>query len=187
MKKRGSKKNFLRIRMFLSLWAWLPVAWGCQTQEPPLSPAAQAFKQEVQQAIGLVAKELVRPVARADVSGINAGLEKIMPSSIKLCRACPFMMGVLDPNGVILAIYPPKKDYSRHYSDYKLVMKALERGEICHGRLFLQDGSKLYTICSPLKEEGKAVGILVLTTTDEEVKQRWGLSEEEFAAINFNK
>lgn len=187
MKKRGDKKIFPGLRRFSPLWACLLVFFGCQTQEAPLSPAAKAFKTEVQQAIGMVAKELVKPVARSDVAAVNTVLEKVMPSSLKLCRACPFMMGVVDHKGDLLAVYPPKKEYSRHYSDYKLVMKALEKGEICHGRLFLQDGSKLFTICSPLMQGGKAVGILVLTTTDEEVKQRWGLSEEEFAAINFNK
>ncbi len=187
MKKRGDKKNFLYVKKHLPLLMGLLVACGCQTQEPPLSPAAKAFKKEVQQAIGMVAKELVTPVARSDVAAANAVLEKVMPSSLKLCRACPFMLGVVSQNGDLLTVYPPKKEYSRHYSDYKLVMRALESGEICHGRLFLQDGSKLFTICSPLMQAGKAVGILVLTTTDEEVKQRWGLSEEEFAVINFNK
>jgi hypothetical protein len=187
MNKRGRKQSFQPFLVVLHLLVWLMVACGCQTREAPLSPAAAAFKKEVQQAIGMMAKELAGPVAKSDKTAIAAVLDKIMPTSLKLCRACPFMLGVLDPNGVILAVHPPKQEYSGNYSDYKLVMKALEDGEVCQGQLFLQDGSKLYTICSPLMKEGKAVGIMVLTTTDNEVKQRWGISDAEFAAINFNK
>lgn len=189
MKKRGDGKKLLRHRRYSSLWLWLLVMAACggQTQEPPLTPAAQAFKKEVKQAIDMVARELVAPVSRNDVPATNAVLAKTMPSSLKLCRACPFMLGILDHQGNLLAVYPQKEASSRHYSDYKLVMKALQKGEICHGWLFLQDGSQLFTICSPLTQGGKAVGIIVLTTTDHEVKQRWGLSKEEFAVINFNK
>lgn len=186
MKNWGNKEGRQFFSRLAPLLAWLLVTWGCPSPEAPLSPAAQAFKKEVQQAIGLVAQDLVEPVAASNAPAINAVLARTMPASLKLCRACPFMLGVLDHQGDLLAVYPPKQDYSRRYADYKLVMQALKKGEICHGRLFLQDGSKLFTICSPLKKGAKVLGVIVLTTTDQEVKQRWGLSEEEFAAINFN-
>jgi hypothetical protein len=164
------------------------VLFGCQSKkQSPLSPAAAAFKKEVQQAIGMLAGALIDPVSKSNVAVINATLKKTMPESIKLCRACPFMIAILDRKGTVLTVYPPKKEYSRHYAQYKLVIQALDRGEACHGQLFLQDGSKLYTICVPLQKENKTVGVIVLTTTEEEVKQRWGMSEQEFLAIDFNQ
>jgi hypothetical protein len=161
---------------------------GCQSQEAPLSPAAAAFKQEVTQALDMIAAALVEPVSKADVPAVNAALSEIMPDSIKLCRACPFMLAVLDSDGMVMALYPFRGHHSsKSYAQYKLVAEALKKRKVCHGRLFLQNGSKLYTICAPLIREDKPVGVIVLTTTEKEVQQRWGLNEEEFFAIDFNR
>ncbi len=166
----------------------LALLWGCQQKrEKALTPEAAAFKQEVQRSFEMLAGSLLEPVSRSDVPAIQAVLEKLMPESIKLCRACPFMIGVLDEEGIVLAVYPRKKKYPRYYSDYELIVQTLERGEVCHGQLFLPDGSKLYTICFPLRKDDRTVGLIVLTTTETEVKQRWGITEKEFLALDFNQ
>jgi len=176
------------LKFWASLFLMQLVFSGCQSKkEAPLSPAAAAFKREVRQAIGMLADSLVEPVSKANVPLINATLEKAMPDSIKLCRACPFTIAVLNRHGVVLTVYPQRPGYSRHYSDYQLAAKALEKEETWNGRLFLQDGTKLYSICEPLRKAGKVVGALVLTVSDCEVQQRWGISEEEFLALNFNR
>jgi len=188
MKGRLWRKGRFRIEACAVLLMWLAISSGCRTEkEIPLSPGAAAFKQEVQQALVMLADDLVEPVAKSDVETIKAVLKQKMPESLKLCRACPFMIGILDRKGEVLAIYPPKTNYSRQYSHYKLVVEALEKGTICQGRLFLADGAKLYTICSPLMRAGNAIGVIVLTTTDEEVKQRWAITEQEFLAIDFTR
>lgn len=176
-----------RLRAFASLLLLLPVLSGCPSKkDPPLSPGAESFKREVRQAIGLLAEDLAEPVSRSDVPAINTVLARKMPESIKLCRACPFIVAVLDRKGIVLTVYPQREQRSRHYSDYQLVTQALEKGQIRHGRLFLQDGSELYTICAPLRKDGKATGVLVLTAAGREVKQRWGISADEFSSLNFN-
>ncbi|MBW1990746.1 MAG: hypothetical protein JRI59_01180 [Deltaproteobacteria bacterium] len=137
----------------------LALLWGCQQKrEKALTPEAAAFKQEVQRSFEMLAGSLLEPVSRSDVPAIQAVLEKLMPESIKLCRACPFMIGVLDEEGIVLAVYPRKKKYPRYYSDYELIVQTLERGEVCHGQ-----------------------------TTETEVKQRWGITEKEFLALDFNQ
>lgn len=175
-----------RLRAGVFLLLLLPVLFGCQSKKDSLSPGAESFKSEVRQAIGLLADDLAEPVSRSDVPAIKAVLAQKMPESIKLCRACPFMVAVLDRKGVVLTVYPPRERHSRHYSDYRLVAQTLEKGKIHHGRLFLQDGSELYTICAPLRKDGKATGVLVLTAAGREVKQRWGISADEFSSLNFN-
>ena len=182
-----TKKSYV-ILGYTTFLLCFTIFFACQSKkQSQLSPGAAAFKKEVQQAIGMLAEALIDPVSKSNVAVINTTLRKIMPESIKLCRACPFMIAIMDRKGTVLTVYPPKKEYSRHYAQYKLVIQALERGESCHGQLFLQDGSKLYTICVPLQKENKTVGVIVLTTTEEEVKQRWGMSEQEFLAIDFNQ
>ncbi len=186
MKGHHIRKKCFRIYPLLLIW--LMASLGCQAKkEVPLSEGAVAFKQEVQQALAMLADDLIGPVAKSDVSAIEASLKSKMPESLKLCRACPFMIGVLDRQGDVLAIYPPKEHYSRYYSHYKIVVQALERGKARQGWLFLSDGSKLYTVCTPLRQAGNPVGLIVMTTMEEEVKRRWGIAEKEFLAIDFNR
>lgn len=185
------KRQFIRKWNFriYALFLCLPLAFlGCQTKEEvPLSEGAVAFKKEVQQALAMLASDLAGPVAKSDVSLIRQSLKSKTPESLKLCRACPFMIGVLDRHGDVLAIYPPKDNYSRYYSHYDMVTQALKHGKARHGWLFLSDGSKLYTICTPLRQAGRPVGLIVITTTEDEVKKRWGIAEDEFLAIDFNR
>ncbi len=97
-----------RLRVYASLALLYLVFPGCQAKkEPPLSPGAASFKREVRQAISMLAEDLVEPVSRSEVAAIDATLKKKMPESIKLCRACPFMVAVLDRKGVVLTLYPP--------------------------------------------------------------------------------
>ncbi len=160
---------------------------SCESKEPPLSPAAKSFKAEVGNALSMLSEALVEPVSLSDIPAINAALAKLMPESIKLCRACPFMIGILDKDGVALTIYPKSRDHPRYYSHYNIVVQALKKRDICQGRFYLQDGTKLFAICAPLVNKGQAVGILVLTTTYEEIKQRWDIPEQELFKINFNQ
>jgi hypothetical protein len=181
------RKTSRQILTWLALLG-LGVLGGCSAQEDPLSPGAAAFKQEVRQAIDMIAATVADPVAKGDAPAVKAAVSRVMPDSIKLCRACPFMLAVLDDDGAVLALYPPRqKDSTRRYSQYKLISQALKQGKFCHGRFFLQDRSQLYVICAPIFVEGKTVGVIVLTTTEDEVQQRWGISEEEFFAIDFNR
>jgi hypothetical protein len=187
------KRSFLGIRrkqwqlsFILSVFGLL-FFFSCKSKEPPLSPAAKSFKREVNSAITTLSDALVEPVSASDIRAINAALTKLMPESIKLCRACPFMIGVLDKDGVALTIYPVRRDQPKYYSHYNIVLQALRKQNICQGSFYLQDGTKLYTICAPLVKKRQTVGILVLTTTYEEIKQRWDIPEQELFKINFNK
>jgi hypothetical protein len=176
-----------RSQIYAWLFIWLMASLGCGAkQEAPLSEGAAAFKKEVQQALAMLAGDLTGPVAKSDVAAIQAALKSKMPESLKLCRACPFMIGVLDRHGDVLAIYPAKNNYSRYYSHYNMIVQALKHGKARQGWLFLADGSKLFTICTPLRQAGQPVGLIVMTTTEDEVKKRWGISEKEFLAIDFN-
>lgn len=119
-----------------------------------MSPGAASFKHEIKTCLTNISDSLMEPVAKKDVAGIRAALEKVESPAVKLCRLCPFELGVTDPSGETLAIYPVKGDgKGKDYSKYDLVIKAIKSKKIQQQRFFLQDGSDLYLVCAPLELE----------------------------------
>jgi len=177
---------------FNRLWFILPILllglnYGCQSKEPPLSPAAATFKQEIKECLDRLVEPLSEPVLQRDVAAINETLKKTEPEAIKLCRMCPFRMGVMDKNGDTLAVYPPQKDAHLDFHNYGVVQQALKNRKIEQQRLFLQDGSGLYVICVPLLKGEKVIGLLAIALSATEAHSRWGLTEKEFLALDFNR
>jgi hypothetical protein len=179
------------IRLRVTPWLALVVAaflfCGCQDKPTPLSPGAAIFKNEIKNCLANLSTVLREPVANKDVPAINAALEKVESPAVKLCRLCPFQVGVLDQSGEGLAIYPPRSGNNpQNYSSYDLITKAINSKKIQQQRFFLQNGSELYIICAPLVREGKLIGLVAIAVNSEDAANRWGLTEKEFLAINFN-
>ena len=161
--------------------------FGCQAREAPLSPGAATFKQELKSCFDNLGVTLMEPVAKQDLAGIRAALEKVESPAVKLCRLCPFEIGVLNPAGETLAQYPVKANAkAKNFSNYDLVKKAISSKKIQQQRFFLQDGSQLYLVCAPLVREDKLIGLVAIAISSEDAKQRWNLTEKEFMALNFN-
>ena len=159
---------------------------GCQAKEPPLSPAAAAFKKEVQDCLGRLCQGLVGSILKGDVDALNETLKKVEPEAIKLCRMCPFRIGILDKNGETLTVYPFKAEAMGNFANYEGVAQTLKNRQINQQRLFLQDGSQIYLILIPLLHDKDLVGIMVLSLSAKDAHDRWGLTEKEFMDINFN-
>jgi hypothetical protein len=160
---------------------------SCSAKAPPLSPAAATFKQEMKTCITNLSAALMEPVANKDVAAINAALVKMESPAVKLCRLCPFQVGVLDRVGEVLATYPAKSDNgNKNYSGYDLIAKAIASKKIQQQRFFLQDGTKLYIICVPLLRANNLVGLIAIAVNSEDPGRRWGLTEKDFMSINFN-
>jgi hypothetical protein len=153
-------------------------------QSPPLSPAA-SFKKEVKGLLDKLCTTLVEPVFKSDVPGIETALSEIEPQLVKLCRMCPFQVGVLNQYGQILAVHPPT-ERSNNFSSYDLVIKTINSKQIQQQKFFLQDGPELYIICAPILRQDTVIGLTAIAISAEEAKSRWGLTEKEFMALNFN-
>ncbi len=152
-----------------------------------MSPGAATFKQELKSCLTNLSTSLMEPVAKRDLAGIRAAMEKAESPAVKLCRLCPFEIGVTDPSGDTLAAYPVKGDgKGKDYSNYELVKKAISSKKIQQQRFFLQDGSELYLVCAPLIRDDKLLGLVAIAISSEEASKRWGLTEKEFLAIDFN-
>ncbi len=158
---------------------------GCQAKPVPLSTGALAFKKEVKACLDKLSVELVEPIAKRDLNGIKSTLQKIEPQAVKLCRMCPFSIGVLNRYGETLAIYPPRK-VSTNFSNYELVTKTINTKKIQQQRFFLQDGAIIYIVCAPIIRANQIIGMAAIAINAEEAKERWGITEQEFLALNFN-
>lgn len=161
--------------------------FGCQAREAPLNPGIASFKQELKSCLDSLSVTLIEPVAKKDIAAITAALENVESPAVKLCRLCPFEIGVLNPVGEILAAYPVKGDgKARDYSSYDLVKKAISSKRTQQQGLFLPDGSKLYLVCAPIVSKDVLIGLVAIAISSEEAEKRWDLKEKEFLAIDFN-
>lgn len=164
----------------------LLVLGGCQAGEPPLSPEAAAFKKEVQDCLNRLSQGLAGAIVKKDVPAMNEVLKHLEPDTIKLCRMCPFRIGILNKEGETLTVFPFKPDSMADFSSYDVVVQTLKNRKVNQQRFYLQDGSQIYLICVPLFQGEDLVGILALSLSAQEAQQRWGLTEKEFLAIDFN-
>ena len=152
-----------------------------------MSPGAATFKQEIKSCLTNLSVTLMEPVAKQDLAGIKAALEKVESPAVKLCRLCPFEIGVMNPSGETLAAYPAKGDgKAKNYSNYDLVIKAINSKKIQQQQFFLQDGSELYLVCAPLIRQDTLIGLVAIAISSEDAEKRWGLKEKEFLALDFN-
>jgi len=160
---------------------------GCQARQAPLSPGAAAFKQEIKNCLDNLNVSLSEPVSTQNLAAIRAALEKVESPAVKLCRLCPFEIGVLTTSGETLAQYPPKgSNKTKNFSEYELVKKAISSKTVQQQQLFLQDGAKLYLICGPLIRSGTLIGLVAIAINSVDAEKRWGLKEKEFMALDFN-
>lgn len=177
----------LRTPIWLALVVAATLLLGCQAKPAPLSPAAASFKHEIKTCLTNLSAALMEPLAKKDMAAINAALEKVESPAVKLCRLCPFQVGVLNPFGETLAIYPPRSgNGTKNYSNYDLITKAIHSKKIQQQRFFLQNGSELYIICAPLVREDKVIGLIVVAVNSKDAENRWGLKEKEFLSLDFN-
>ena len=188
MEINSFKTNLRRFRPWLAWFSLLAMLFfGCQSQEPPLRPGAAEFKKEVKNCIATLQTSLIEPLSKRNIPALNETLQKVEPQAIKLCRMCPFRIGVLNQEGYTLTVYPPKEGAADNFSNYEVVVQALKSRRTATQRFFMQDGSQLYIICVPLLKDDNVLGLLALAVNADEAKKRWDMTAEEFLAIDFNR
>jgi hypothetical protein len=163
------------------------VLCGCGSKEAPLSKAALTFKQEIKGGLKKLSPALAEPVAKDDVQALNAVLKDNYIKAEKAGKPLAFQILILDRHGVTLTSYPTEKAGVKRFSDYQVIKKTLGESKIVQERFYLPDGGKFFAICAPLVSNGKVVGALAMGFEPKELSQKWGVSEQEFMAIDFNK
>lgn len=163
---------------------------GCKLKELPLSENALVFQEEMRATIKKLSLPFTESASRGDLKGVEAALNKIYEDGEKSGQPLNYGLGVLDKNGVMLAgRYPGKPDWSfslQNYSKYKVITQALKERKVIQTKLFMQNEPVLYVICVPLLREKKVEGLLIVGFSSSQMKEKLGISEEEFMTMNFN-
>jgi len=160
---------------------------GCAPSSPGPSKAGEAFKKEVLAVRDSLAPALMDAVAKRE----PRSTKKILEQSCALAGegGNPFACGItiLDSHGITLASATPGEPIKRlDYSRYEVVMTALKERKVVKTRLFLQDGTRLYVVAIPLVSKGESIGLLGLAFDASDLRNRFGLTEDEFMRVDLN-
>jgi hypothetical protein len=161
---------------------------GCGLPESGQSDAVLSFKKEVRETRDALAPTLIEAVANRDPRAVKLILDKQCALAKENRR--PFACGitVLDLYGITFVSVTPSETIQRlNYSRYEAVMQALKENKIVTTKLYLQDGTTLDVVGIPLARNGKAQGLLVLTFDARELKDRVGITEQEFLKVDLNR
>jgi hypothetical protein len=164
----------------------LGLGGGCSSSQPPLKPAMVVFTKAVQEACALLLPPLREPVAKGDITAINNILEKTISQVQSNGKTVPFNIAIADKAGIALTRYPLAKILSMDFSKYEVIAKAKE-GKIAQSRFYLPNETKVYVVVAPIILNSKVTGFMGFYLSDQELREKWGLTEEEFLALNFNQ
>ena len=155
---------------------------GCG-ESKPLTPKADTFRKEIQAALKRLAPPLAKPVAQEDHKGVQKVLVRLFALCAKACEGLMDDVVVLDKDGISIAVYPPRRCRMWEYADYAAIKNAMLWKKPTNAVLYTQDGSTIYVICAPLLIEDKVSGILCLGFAGKKVKEKRGISREEFLSL----
>jgi hypothetical protein len=151
------------------------------------SPPGEAFRKEVLAARESLAPSLMDAAASRDPRAARKILEQQCALSREAGRAFFCGITVLDHHGITLASATPGEPIKRlDYSRYEIVMQALKGRKIVKAKLYLQDRTTLYVVVIPLMRQGEAQGLLVLAFDAADLRDRYGLTEEEFLRVHLD-
>ena len=166
--------------------------WGCTSHEPPLSEGAHRLKHDFKDVLSLLTPALVEPASRDDAPAVSTAVDHLFSDAEKRGKPIELVVVVLDKNGVSLAMRLPEANKTvnsrrENYRNYTAVIETLKEQRASSARLYLQNGSHLCVICSPLLKDGRVVGVLVVGLTTEDISKSYGIMEKEFLRIDFNR
>jgi hypothetical protein len=172
----------------LTLWFVLSGFPTFATEVTDAGQSVSSFKEEARSAIKTLSLCLVEPLSKNDINTIETTINEIFLEADKKGRPICFGIGILDRNGIAVAGgYIIGSFKGEDFSKYEFVKKAFKKKKIIQNRVYFQDRSQLFIICSPVVQQKKVVGAVVLGFNPTQVKKDYGLSTEQFLALDFNK
>jgi len=161
-----------------------------------LDQAAASFKREVLRLINTNRRELGRLAAASDRQAARQRIAALVAAGKREQAPSVYGLALMDAGGTILAVEAPGGDpllksyiamlQANRVRIPKVVSDALRQGRITSARLYMQDGSQLWVVCSPLRRGRKIVGALLVGFSGQRCRIRRGLTGEQFEAIDFN-
>ena len=160
---------------------------GCGKKEPPLSKEALSLKKEIKERIEKYSPIFLDPLSKGDKAAVQEALGRLSIEFTKEGQPLTWGAAVLDKDGIALgALTSGGPQSGLDYSNMKPVSDALKNRRMVQGKFFRQDGFQAYYVLGPLLRQGQFVGLFVLGLSAKELKEKRGVSEKEFMAIDFN-
>jgi hypothetical protein len=151
-------------------------------------PSALTFKEEVKRVIKKMTGPIMGPVLNGDNNAIQATLDRIILDAEKEGKPVRFGIGILDVGGLAVAgRYIVGTFKTDDFSKYNYVAKAFRQRKIVQDRLYFQGGSEFLIICVPLVRQKEVVGAIVIGVDPPQIEKEYGLTTEQFMALDFNK
>lgn len=196
--KLGEKPALPSIaRIAFAAFLILGLAWGmglgCGSEQKQVSKKAAEFRTR---ALSLLvnAKKRLGPLAFPEKQDqLRQAMRDLYKESVANNQAMPCGVGVIDAGGrALMGAFPDPKakgglmvvDGGKDYSRYEKVKEAIKSRGNAHFTLYTNDGA-VYMICSPLNESGRS-GAICLAFFEGTLRDELGVSDEEFASLNFN-
>jgi len=164
----------------------LTVASGCSPEPESVGNAALEFREKMQTRLNMYSAALAEALANHQRKQVTSVLQRLHTVSTPLEADLPSFLSVLDNHGVTVANWAGAAvDRTRNYGRYHIVSRVIEKKKPLQSALYLQEGNKVYIICSPLLKREKVVGVLIIGISDEQLKLA-GISEKEFMSLSFS-
>lgn len=184
-------------RIVIAACLVLGLAWavgpGCGSEQKPVSKKAAEFRARALSLLGN-AKKRLGPLASQDKQDqLRQAMRELYKDSVANNQALPCGVGVIDAGGrALMGAFPDPKakgglmvvEGGKDYSQYDKVKQAINARGNAHFTLYTSDGA-VYMICSPLSENGRT-GVICLAFFEGTLRDDLGLSDEDFASLNFN-
>lgn len=166
--------------------AVLTASSGCSREPAQVGNAALEFREEIQTKLTMYSAALAEALANHDRKRVNSVLQRLYTVSTPLADDLPFFLSVLDNHGVTVATWAGAAvDRTRNYGRYHIVSRVIQKQKPFQSTLYLQGGSKVHIVCSPLLKREKVAGVLIIGISDEQLR-RAGISEKEFMSLAFS-
>jgi hypothetical protein len=126
-------------------------------------------------------------LAKRDLTGIEKEMTLRFGPKVKDRSMFSSGFALLDNKGVsITGRQLLQHSSAQNYSNYSPIEKALKNHKTTQTVMFIQDKPKIYIICSPVINNQKVQGIMILGYNFQELEKRQ-LTEEEFLSMDLNK
>lgn len=173
--------------VLLVLGAFFLCLASCFDDQAP-SDEAGALRELVRKTIHSFESPLLEALKGHNEEDVQDLLGKIRTEFSAGRDPANYAVGLLDKDGVVVAsVSSGPASPGIFFSRYESFREVMKKKKIVSVRFYLQSGHKLMTIVAPVQNGASLQGILAVTILDAEMKNRWGITEEVFLSLNFNR
>jgi hypothetical protein len=158
---------------------------GCGEKKPPLSEQAQSLKKEWLGEMKTLTTALVELVAQQNWEAAKPILQTCHEEMEKKGKFVPLKIGLMDRNGILQLTYPAAESEGFDFYNFQPVKSVYVNKKIAQAKLYVGT-DKIFILIGPLLQKDQVTGAVLMALSEEELQNKWKVSEKEFLNIDFN-